>query len=375
MDCICAKEHVFVGLDFGTTLVKAFIHWHASDMLTQSYNTSRSGSYATLARVCREHGLFRVIKRAWVSKFPTKFKLSDDNRIEMVAPDQEVPEGYLVQHAKLEILFSDLSRFEKTDDFNEIQSWVKEGWRKGARAGYVAEHFGVAVKTLFELVLDQLKEPHIPRESITIVVAFPVLTDKIKDLLKMGLNYSNISSYCQDVHIGLESHAALASLLSIRPESAQVALTRHESIIVADCGGITLDISAFRSSSTNKTEVVYTSILGGGIWIDYNFEKLLDERLDALKPDIMISEPDDGEVESFRSWLVFLTGGLGRSPAVRELVQRILDTKVKRGERAMRIDSTTDLGCMWNAVARGATHYFDPNIPVTSPTWQPFAKA
>jgi hypothetical protein len=61
-------------------------------------------------------------------------------------------------------------------------------------------------KKLYELALEALGMTNIAKESITTVVTFPLLTDAIKDTLKRGLDYSNISSRCQDVHVGLEFH-------------------------------------------------------------------------------------------------------------------------------------------------------------------------
>ncbi|CAI6101346.1 unnamed protein product [Clonostachys chloroleuca] len=62
-------------------------------------------------------------------------------------------------------------------------------------------------RKLYELALEVLGKPNIGKESITTVSrVFLLQTDNIKGLLKMGLNYSNISSRCQDVHVGLESY-------------------------------------------------------------------------------------------------------------------------------------------------------------------------
>ncbi|CAH0021106.1 unnamed protein product [Clonostachys rhizophaga] len=61
-------------------------------------------------------------------------------------------------------------------------------------------------RKLYELALEALGKPNIRKESITTTVTYCLQTDKIKGLLKMGLNYSNISSRCQDVHVGLESY-------------------------------------------------------------------------------------------------------------------------------------------------------------------------
>ncbi|CAH0043407.1 unnamed protein product [Clonostachys solani] len=369
MECNFRRKHIFLGLDFGTT---------------------RSGAFAVHAWVCQEHRCFRVIEEAPVNKFPTKFIHSPENRIELVGPDQDVPDKHVVKNAKLEILLSDPGWFEETGDFREIQSWVKNGWQGAGDAGFAAEYFGIAIKKLYELALAAIDKSDAPKESITTVVTFPNLRDKAKDTLKIGLAYSNILSRCRDVHVGVESQAALAGLLHRCPEVAQMALAERESVIVADCGGITLDMAAFRHfdpacGGTPTTGSI--SVLGGGLWIDRNFERLVDRKLSELMA--QISEPDHEHAKGVKSSLmiqwhsfikerplhpqrVFLTGGLGCSKSVRELVQRILDTKVEGNEPRMRVQDTEDTFGLWNAVAMGGAHYFDPTISVACSSWKPF---
>uniref|UniRef100_A0A8H7N276 Actin-like ATPase domain-containing protein n=1 Tax=Bionectria ochroleuca TaxID=29856 RepID=A0A8H7N276_BIOOC len=349
------------------------------------------------------------------------FKLSDDNRVELVGPADNVPDKSAVQNAKLEILLSDKGWFQKTEDYDEIKSWVE---------GVGKEPAVLATP------------PSTSEESITTVVTFPSLRDKFKELLKIGIMYSNIASRCQGLYVGLESHAALSGLLHTYPQVSREALAERESIIVADCGGITLDMTAFREFNPRCEGIPAssgsTSVLGGGLWIDRNFEKLVDAKLDELKA--QINHPNDRQVRLTKSNLmaqwhrsikgeplvamggaysfvlhgmqgsinrtdmervlvpecqkiadaifevakkersenggrpanrVCLTGGLGCSQAVRELVQRILDTKVAANHPALRIERT-DTHTLWNAVALGAAHHFDPTIPVDRFSWQPF---
>lgn len=143
----------------------------------------------------------------------------------MVRTDQNDPDVSGVKNAKLEILFNgDPERFVKRGDYHQIKSWVELDWQRSGGAGLPAEYFGSAIKTLYDLAWKDLKMPHISKESITTVVTFPLLTGAIKDTLKRGLDYSNISSRCQDVQVSEESHAALAGLLREYPEIGREAL-------------------------------------------------------------------------------------------------------------------------------------------------------
>ncbi|CAI6092184.1 unnamed protein product [Clonostachys chloroleuca] len=375
MACPCKRDHVFIGLDFGTT---------------------RCGAVVTCADVCTEHSYFQVQHEIRVPKFLARF-VTRGHKIEMVRTDQNDPNVSGVKNAKLEILFNgDPERFVKRGDYHQIKSWVEGDWQRSGGAGLPAEYFGSAIKTLYDLAWKDLKMPHISKESITTVVTFPLLTGAIKDTLKRGLDYSNISSRCQDVQVSEESHAALAGLLREYPEIGREALAANESIIVADCGGITLDIAAFRPFDPKcggAPAAASISRLGGGLWVDRNFEKLVDQKLDELK--VQISQLGDEEVDNeeadevrselIRLWhtsikenppfqRVFLTGGLGCSQAVRELVPRILNAKIADGKPPMRVENTEDPPLLWNAVAMGAAHCFDRTIPVHRPTWRPFAE-
>ncbi|CAH0028894.1 unnamed protein product [Clonostachys rhizophaga] len=355
MACPCKRDHVFIGLDFGTT---------------------RSGAVVTRADVCTEHSYFQVQHEIRVPKFLATF-VSRGHKIEMMRTDQNDPNVSGVKNAKLEILFNGGPEwFVKQGDYHKIKSWVELDWQRSSGAGLPAEYFGSAIKTLYDLAWEGLEMPQISKESITTVVTFPLLTGAIKDTLKRGLEYSNISSRCQDVQVSEESHAALAGLLREYPEIGREALAANESIIVADCGGITLDIAAFRPFDPNcggAPTAASISRLGGGFWIDRNFEELVDKKLDELKAQIsQLDEVDDEEADEPQH--VFLTGGLGCSQAVRELVPRILNAKTADGKPPMRVENTGDPPLLWNAVAMGAAHCFDRTIPVHRPTWRPFAE-
>ncbi|VUC37551.1 unnamed protein product [Clonostachys rosea] len=374
MACACAQERVFLGLDYGAT-----------------------------------------------------FTLDQQNRVKLLEPDDEEEGMNVVRYTKLEMMLSEPGWFNTAPDFEEIQHWVRDHWRSSGIRVLGAEFFGVALSSLVDMAMDSLGEPDYDKKSIVATVTFPFLSDTTRQAIKLGVACENITSRCEWIRAATESTAALVGLLHMSPEYAWTPLQRQESIIVADCGGLTLDMTVFRCllPGEDKAAMPVTancSILGGGAWLDRNYERLIDQKVGQLMASRHDIDPADAKARLIHAWhyniktqrfarlgdeisfdvagsrviiqraeldgifmpeclkianqilalrdhelgqgegrqlnRVFITGGLGCSSIVRNLVQRRLGTGLSLEFNESRQNE------LWNAVAIGGAFFHDGSIPV-----------